>query len=90
MPYIPQERREEYDVAINTILSRLPDDQTKAAGEFTYVIYRLLDTFNGKYWERALGVGSLIMAILEIYRKNHGLYEDTKIKQHGDVNPTVW
>lgn len=85
MPYIAKENRERYVGAINDILSALPENSADAAGEFTYVIYKLLERFNGRYWERALGIGSVVMAIHEMYRREHIQYEDKKIAEHGDV-----
>ena len=85
MPYIAKKNREKYADAIHDILTALPESSADAAGEFTYVIYKLLERFNGKYWERALGIGSIVMAILEIYRRKHVQYEDQKMTEHGDV-----
>lgn len=85
MPYVEKEKRDKYSEAIQSILNLLPDGSAEAAGEFTYVLYRLLQKFNGKYWERALGTGSAVMAIMEMYRRDHALYEDGKIAEHGDV-----
>jgi hypothetical protein len=70
MPYIEQNRRKIYDKHIDSILNEFKDPQ-QVAGEFTYIIYRLLKWFSKKYWIRALGIGCLICAILEIYRKEH-------------------
>jgi hypothetical protein len=85
MPYIARENRGKYADAIDDILNSLPESSAEAAGEFTYVIYRLLERFNGRYWERALGTGSVVMAILELYRRSHAPYEDVKLAEHGDV-----
>ena len=85
MPYIAKENREKYADAIKDILSALPENSADAAGEFTYVIYKLLERFNGRYWERALGIGSVVMAIHEMYRMQHIQYEDEKMAEHGDV-----
>jgi hypothetical protein len=85
MPYIAKERRKRYDRTIEEILEALPDNSEEAAGDFTYVIYRLLTKFNGRYYERALGMGSLVMACMEMYRRSHGPYEDEKIWEHGDL-----
>ncbi len=85
MPYITRKNREKYADAIDDILTALPENTTDAAGEFTYVIYKLLERFNGRYWERTLGIGSVVMAILEIYRRKHVQYEDQKMAEHGDV-----
>lgn len=85
MPYIEKEKREKYTEAIQSILNSLPESSAEAAGEFTYVIFKLLQKFNGRYWERALGTGSAVMAIMEMYRREHAGYEDEKTATHGDV-----
>jgi hypothetical protein len=86
MPYIKQEERKKYEThlaAIEHILLHLPVD--KAAGEFTYVIYRLLKRFNGVFATRAVGMGCVVAAILEMYRQDHAPYEDQKQHENGDV-----
>ncbi|NIO16453.1 MAG: hypothetical protein GTN70_05570 [Deltaproteobacteria bacterium] len=85
MPYIGTDKREKYTEAIQSILDSLPESPAEAAGEFTYVIYKLLQKFNGRYWERALGTGSAVMAIMEMYRREHAGYEEEKMATHGDV-----
>jgi hypothetical protein len=86
MPYIKHDERLQYDTEIKTIIAKWQLlDLKDVAGHFTYVVYRLLKYFSGKFWTRALGIGCLICAILEIYRKEHALYEDEKIKENGDV-----
>ena len=86
MPYIPQEQREKYEEFIDKIefiLYHLP--LTQVAGEFTYIVYRLLKRFNGKFWFHALGIGCMICATLEMYRQEHSRYEDIKKDQNGSV-----
>lgn len=85
MPYIHKEKRQKYTEAIESILLSLPEDSKEAAGEFTYVLYNLLKRFNGKYWERALGTGAAVMALFEMYRRDHAPYEEGKIADHGDL-----
>lgn len=86
MPYIKKEYREPLDPSISTILSRWYHmSKQDVAGEFTYVVYSLLSFFSGKFWMRALGLGCVLCAILEIYRRDHGPYEDNKILENGDV-----
>jgi hypothetical protein len=86
MPYIKKEERKQYNAPINEILEMLGKEMpSAAAGPFTYVVYRLLKFWSGKFWMRALGIGCLVCAILEMYRKEHGPYEDEKIKENGDV-----
>ncbi len=86
MPYIKPDERLQYDTQIKTIIDKWSFlDPRDVAGHFTYIVYRLLKFFSGKFWMRALGIGCLICAILEIYRKEHIPYEDEKIKKNGDV-----
>jgi len=86
MPYIEQKDRAQYDPYIDGIKKIWGNlDLKDIAGHFTYIVYRLLQYFSGKFWMRALGIGCLVCAILEIYRKEHSVYEDQKIKQNGDV-----
>ena len=90
MPYISMNRRKLYDEKVNELCDSLREnsksDLTGMAGDFTYIIYRLLKVFNGKFFLRALGIGCLVCAILEIYRRDHTLYENEKIQIEGDVN----
>jgi hypothetical protein len=86
MPYIQKETRKLYDGAVNEILFVLDHrEATDAAGDFTYIVYRLLKRFSLKFWMRALGIGCLVCAILEIYRRDHALYEEQKIHENGDI-----
>jgi len=86
MPYIKQEHRKLYDKSIGDILFVMEHTEaTEAAGHFTYIIYRLLKRFNGKFWMRALGIGCLVCAILEMYRRDQAAYEDGKINSNGDI-----
>ena len=86
MPYIAPQNRELYNGPISEILFVLSHrEMTDAAGDFTYIVYRLLKRFKPRFWMRALGIGCLICAILELYRTDHALYEDEKLKEQGDV-----
>ena len=86
MPDIKPGERLHYDTQIKTIIDKwLLLDLKDVAGHFTYIVYRLLKFFSGKFWMRALGIGCLVCAILEIYRKEHVHYEDMKIIENGDV-----
>jgi len=85
MPYIKPERRKRYDAAIDFLLDALPNSNWEGAGDFTYIIYRLLKRFNKDYTSRALGTGCLEMAKQEMYRKSHADYEEEKRKLHGEV-----
>jgi len=86
MPYIKQEQRKELNPHLEPMLDRwyhMPKNDV--AGEFTYVIYRLLKIFGGKFWMRALGMGCMVCAMLEMYRQYHAPYENEKIEENGDV-----
>jgi len=86
MPYITPKNRALYNGPISEILFVLSHrEMTDAAGDFTYIVYRLLKRFKPRFWMRALGIGCLIFVILELYRKDHAFYEDEKIKEQGDV-----
>lgn len=86
MPYITPKEREKYEshiLGIEYILYH--QSVTKAAGEFTYIIYRLLKRFNVTFFYRVVGMGCMVCAMLEMYRKHHALYEDEKEKENGGV-----
>ena len=86
MPYIDKDQRCRLDPHIDSLLDRWYHmTKLDVAGEFTYVIYRLLKLFSGRYWMRALGLGCMLCAMLEMYRRDHAVYEDEKIKENGDV-----
>jgi hypothetical protein len=86
MPYINQTSRKIYDGHINYLIDKLNITPTKdMAGEFTYIVYRLLKIFSGKYWMRALGIGCMVCAVLEMYRVDHSKYEDIKRSDNGEV-----
>ena len=91
MPYITDEVKANLDNNIDGILetfdyySKNKGGHGVIAGSFTYVVYRLLGWFNQKFWMRALGMGCLVMAMMEMYRRKHAEYEDSKIKENGDV-----
>lgn len=92
IPYVSQDLRDKVDPSVNELIDILDYFATGKggnwavlAGIFTYIVYRLLLFFNKKYWNRALGMGCLVMAMMEMYRKEHVSYEDIKIKEAGDV-----
>ncbi len=86
MPYITPDQREKYDGAlteIEDIINHLSIQQV--AGEFTYIVYRLLKRFNVSFFYRALGIGCMVCVILEMYRQEHSRYEDIKKDKNGGV-----
>ena len=79
MPYVSQEVRKELDKG----------SSPQTAGELTYLIYKLMISFlRGRkaYDHYNTVVGSVECAKMEFYRKEVAPYEDTKIKENGDVS----
>lgn len=80
MPYIKQDRRKYID---NN------DDSPRNPGELNYKITMLINEYleiNGtKYQSFNDIIGALEGAKLELYRRLVGKYEDSKIKENGDV-----
>lgn len=92
MPYIPSDPdREKLDLPLHRLteaVNALEDgDATAWAGRINYLVTRLmLRTLPKKrYWVMALGVGTLVCAILEFYRRFVAPYEDQAIKKNGDI-----
>jgi hypothetical protein len=81
MPYIKQERRE----VIDSTLGIIPDN----AGELNYMItdtiVHYFEANGGRYQQINDILGALEGAKLEFYRRVAAPYEDTKIKENGDV-----
>lgn len=81
MPYIPVERR--------TLFGALEALRPKTAGDlnycFTVLINRFLDNSGFNYAAINEAVGALECCKLEFYRRRPADYEDTKIKDNGDV-----
>lgn len=88
MPYIKPEKRPDIDTVLDPLIARikaLPMEEQD--GSINYAITRLLkQVYQQKYFHfnRALGVLSAITH--EFYRRIVGPYEDTKIKEYGDVS----
>lgn len=70
-----------------TILTQAGTEPFAVAGLLNYAVSRLLvRTLPSKrYWTMALGVGTLVCAILEFYRRYVGPYEDHAIHTNGDL-----
>lgn len=87
MPYIKREQRPKIDELVNPLIAYLKsipvEDQD---GSVNYTITRILKgLYPLKYYHlnRALGVLTAIKD--EFYRRVIAPYEDTKIKENGDV-----
>lgn len=86
MPYIPKSAREDIDPALEPILRKAA---LFSAGELNYTITRIIRAFftsnNLKYTGIAIVTGVLENVKAEFYRRAAVLYEDSKMKEHGDV-----
>ena len=88
MPYIVQERRVALDGAILG-LAGYENVKIETTGELNYlltlVVRKYLDTHGLKYATLNDVVGALDGAKAEFQRRVVAPYEDTKIKENGDV-----
>lgn len=87
MPYIRPERRTKYEkvlAELTGILKTLPAEE--ADGEINYVVTRILkEVYPLRYYHLNRAVGVLECIKQEYYRRVAAPYEDTKIKESGDV-----
>lgn len=84
MPYIKSEDREKFEEPLTFI-----GGYKLTEGELNYLITRLchqyLKSHGEKYATYNSIIGVLECAKLELYRRKIGDYENTKIKDNGDV-----
>jgi hypothetical protein len=93
MPYIKQEKREDYEQEIQKIVKKLvnsDDGYNSAKGELNYIIYsivlRYLDEKGMRYHRINDFVGGVLSCCQqELYRRLAAPYEDEAIKKNGDV-----
>ena len=91
MPYVKQEKRRTLDPIIDDLITalrgmQLDDPTDNIQGNVNYVITRLLDKlYNANYQEVNNGVGMMMCALLEYYRRMAGPYEDQKAFENGDA-----
>jgi len=87
MPYIKKEDRPKYERALGELIGILkarPVDQID--GELNYIITRILkESYPLRYFNLNRAMGVLECCKLEFYRRVAAPYEDTKIKDNGDV-----
>jgi hypothetical protein len=87
MPYIKPEKREKYAKILNelvAILKSVPAEEVD--GELNYVVTRILkDVYPLRYYHINKAMGVLECIKQEYYRRVAAPYEDTKIKESGDV-----
>lgn len=87
MPYIPVQEREELDVEIDALARKLlKTPPEKMDGKLNYVITRLLaQLYQPSYYNYNRALGVLTAVAQEFYRRRVAPYEDTKIRENGDV-----
>ena len=87
MPYIKMEARGKYENAITEIIGILKTQPVESIdGDLNYIITRILKgSYPLRYFNLNRAVGVLECCKLEFYRRVAAPYEDTKIKENGDV-----
>jgi hypothetical protein len=92
MPYIKQERRDNFDSWINNLAAAILFTNELSgpgmAGDLNYTITRLIKlVYDGKECYQTYNeiVGVLECCKMEMYRRAISKYEDLKIKENGDV-----
>ncbi len=87
MPYIKPEKRTKYDKVLEEligILKTLPVEEID--GEVNYVVTKMLkEVYPLRYFHLNRAIGVLECIKQEYYRRVAAPYEDTKIKESGDV-----
>lgn len=79
MPYIKPEARVDFSI------TAVPEDAGELNYAFTFIIRKYLESKPLKYQTFNDIIGALEGAKLELYRRLIAPYEDTKIKENGDV-----
>ena len=89
MPYLSDEQKSKLDDAIIDLTTTLTESNVSVPGGLNYIISQIVDRVVVKHGESYsiynTLLGSVEAAKLEIYRRLIAPYEDTKIKENGDV-----
>jgi len=87
MPYIKKEDREFYDEIINELAEIISKRNVELQdGDMNYIITSLIKKiYPVKYKDINRAVGMMECVKQEYYHRVAGPYEDTKIKENGDV-----
>ncbi len=83
MPYIKQEQRDRLDWIIDNLASELETMGIK--GNLNYILFRLAKRLCKRYADYSDFEGDAQQSLKEIYRRLESSYEDSKIKENGDV-----
>jgi len=87
MPYIKDEDRQAFDHIIEQLCEEL-DESSFSAGDINYIISRIINkALSGRLSYAKINelIGVLECAKLELYRRVAAPYEDTKIRDNGEV-----
>lgn len=87
MPYIKADQRPAIDDLVKPLIDHLKslplEDQD---GSLNYIVTKIIkNVYPQKYFHFNRALGVLTAITQELYRKIIGPYEDTKIKENGDV-----
>lgn len=87
MPYIKKEQREPLDKLIAPLVEHLKSlPQEDQDGSLNYIVTKTIkQVYPQKYFHFNRALGVLTAITQELYRRVIGPYEDTKIKENGDV-----
>jgi hypothetical protein len=87
MPYIKPEKREKYNKVLDELVSILKSVPTEEVdGELNYVVTKILkNVYPLRYYHINKAMGVLECIKQEYYRRVAAPYEDTKIRESGDV-----
>lgn len=87
MPYIELEKRAELDNIVNQILTYLEKAEDKDRdGQLNYLFTKTLKSlYKPSYFNYERIIGLLTCIQHEFYRRWVSPYEDSKMKQHGDI-----
>lgn len=89
MPYIRKEDRKRF-MFLESELDNVTKYDKLTAGEMQYIIALMIDYSEPENYQDMNDVmGALAGAQMEFYRRTVAPYEDTKIKENGDVNRKV-
>lgn len=80
MPYIKQEDRPYLDPVAELMIKRV-----KKPGDIPYILQKYGLSITPKFINYAKFFGSLILFMFEFYRRVIAKYENSKIRENGDV-----
>ncbi|KON29348.1 hypothetical protein AC480_03335 [miscellaneous Crenarchaeota group archaeon SMTZ1-55] len=87
MPYITQEKRPLYRKEIEALVKKLTEQPvTEQDGDVNYIVTSILkQLYAPRYFNYNRAIGVLEAIKQEYYRRVVAPYEDTKIRDNGDV-----